>query len=123
MGIAIDISERRKVEEDLLISLQKEKELSDWREKYDTDIADLNAQIDRLNAENELLTKTLCEQQVLYTQTQPSVDSIVETSPKESAFETQDVERKEEVLSREFEHHLILSAWNSLREQLVMRVD
>lgn len=104
--------------------------MRDWREKYDRELADLNAQIDRLNEENELLTKTLCEQEALYNQ-RNSVDTSIETKKHHSedcSLETKaerigEDEKKSSavLLSREFEHHLILSAWNALRDELVMR--
>ena len=99
--------------------------MCDWREKYDMDLADLNAQIDRLNEENELLTKTLCEQQDLYNQNNPPMtESVIETKKtviEDDSLETKESEKESSLLSREFEHHLVLSAWNALREELVMR--
>lgn len=109
----------------MLYRAQKEKKLKDSQEKYEAEIADLNTQIDRLNEENELLTRTLCEQQEAYSAKKTSIDSLVETK-EASSYENTSMEITENnqstaLLSREFEHHLILSAWSALRDEIVIR--
>ena len=56
-----------------------------------------------------------------------SVDSLLETTQAKSkelesaGVETRTADSPPVLLSREFEHHLILSAWSNLRDELIMR--
>jgi hypothetical protein len=63
-----------------------------------------------MSQENDLLTKTLCEQEEAYKATKGEMcESTIETKPLE-AFNSN-------LLDRELEHRLVLSAWHNLRQE------